>query len=65
VYFVEIRSTISQAASPSSHSTTGPRVLYRHHACGEISSGDLRCVHCGEPMHASEGDLLPGPGAAV
>ena len=43
----------------------GPPVLYRHHACGEISSVDLRCAHCGDPMHARDVDLLPGPGAAV
>src|SRR6478736_701321 len=24
----------------------GPPVLYRHHACGEVSSVDLRCAHC-------------------
>lgn len=43
----------------------GPPVLYRHHACGEISSVDLRCSHCGKPMHSGDVDLLPGPGAAV
>jgi DNA-binding HxlR family transcriptional regulator len=43
----------------------GPPVLYRHHACGEISSVDLRCTHCGEPMHASDVELLAGPGAAA
>ena len=43
----------------------GPPVLYRHHACGEISSVDLRCAHCGEPMHAADVDVLPGPGAAT
>jgi DNA-binding HxlR family transcriptional regulator len=43
----------------------GPPVLYRHHACGEISSVDLRCSHCGEPMHATDVDTLAGPGAAV
>jgi DNA-binding HxlR family transcriptional regulator len=42
----------------------GPPVLYRHHACGEISRVDLRCAHCGQPMHATDVDLLPGPGAA-
>jgi DNA-binding HxlR family transcriptional regulator len=42
----------------------GPPVLYRHHACGEISHVDLRCAHCGEPMHAENVELLPGPGAA-
>jgi DNA-binding HxlR family transcriptional regulator len=42
----------------------GPPVLYRHHACGEVSTVDLRCAHCGDPMHAGDVDLLPGPGAA-
>ncbi|WP_433577305.1 winged helix-turn-helix transcriptional regulator [Nocardia brasiliensis] len=43
----------------------GPPVLYRHHACGEISNVELRCDHCGEPMHATDIELLPGPGAAT
>ena len=43
----------------------GPPVLYRHRACGEISRVDLRCAHCGEPMHAADVELLPGPGAAA
>ena len=43
----------------------GPPVLYRHHTCGEIGRVDLRCSHCGEPMHGGNVDLLPGPGAAV
>src|ERR1700730_6112815 len=42
-----------------------PPVLYRHHACGEISSGDLRCAHCLQPMHSGDVDGLPGPGAAT
>ena len=43
----------------------GPPVLYRHHGCGEISRVDLRCAHCGEPMHIGDVELLPGPGAAT
>ena len=43
----------------------GPPVLYRHHACGQISHVDLRCAHCGQPMHAGDVDILPGPGARV
>lgn len=42
----------------------GPPVHYRHRACGQIASVDLRCDHCGEPMHAPDVDVLPGPGAA-
>src|SRR3954451_12153246 len=43
----------------------GPPGLYRPHACGEIGGVALPCSHCGEPMHANDVDLLPGPGAAV
>ncbi|MFE3458379.1 winged helix-turn-helix transcriptional regulator [Nocardiopsis aegyptia] len=42
----------------------GPPVLYRHHACGEISHVEPRCSVCGRPMHATDVDVLPGPGAA-
>jgi DNA-binding HxlR family transcriptional regulator len=41
----------------------GPPVLYRHHACGQISQVDLSCSHCRLPMHAGDLDILPGPGA--
>jgi DNA-binding HxlR family transcriptional regulator len=41
----------------------GPPVLYRHHACGQISQVDLCCAHCRQPMHAGDVDILPGPGA--
>ena len=43
----------------------GPPVLYRHHACGEISHVELTCAHCGKPMHANDVDALAGPGAAT
>ena len=43
----------------------GPPVLYRHHACGEISHVDLTCANCGKPMHADDVEVLPGPGAAA
>jgi hypothetical protein len=40
-------------------------VLYRHHTCGEITTAELRCTHCGAPMHADTIDVLPGPGMAA
>jgi DNA-binding HxlR family transcriptional regulator len=43
----------------------GPPVVYRHRACGEISSAGLRCSHCGGSMRADDVELLPGPGAAA
>ena len=39
----------------------GPPVLYRHHACGEISHVELHCSRCDRPMHATDIDVLPGP----
>lgn len=41
----------------------GPPVLYRHHACGEISHVELHCSVCDRPMRATDIDVLPGPGA--
>lgn len=41
----------------------GPPVLHRHRACGKVGHAELRCEHCGEPMHAVDIDPLPGPGA--
>ncbi len=43
----------------------GPPVLYRHHACGQISHVDLHCSRCDQRMHAGDMDVLPGPGAAA
>jgi DNA-binding HxlR family transcriptional regulator len=41
----------------------GPPVLYRHHACGQISHVELTCSVCGQQMHATDIDVLPGPGS--
>jgi DNA-binding HxlR family transcriptional regulator len=43
----------------------GPPVLYRHHACGQISHVELHCSVCGKPMPATSVDVLPGPGSAA
>jgi DNA-binding HxlR family transcriptional regulator len=43
----------------------GPPVLYRHHACGESSHVELSCSVCGEPMRATDVDVLPGPGSGA
>ncbi|GAA1978505.1 helix-turn-helix domain-containing protein [Amycolatopsis minnesotensis] len=42
----------------------GPPVLYRHHACGQIAHVEPTCSECGQPMHATDVDVLPGPGSA-
>jgi len=40
----------------------GPPVLRRHRACGQITQVELRCSGCGEPLHAADVDVEPGPG---
>jgi len=37
-------------------------VVYRHHACGEFSHVELTCSHCGQPIGATDIDVVPGPG---
>jgi DNA-binding HxlR family transcriptional regulator len=41
----------------------GPPVLLRHQACGHLTHAEIRCAHCGKPLHATEVDVEPGPGA--
>jgi DNA-binding HxlR family transcriptional regulator len=43
----------------------GPPALLRHKGCGELTHAELRCAHCGEPLHASEVDVEPGPAAKL
>jgi DNA-binding HxlR family transcriptional regulator len=40
----------------------GPPVLRRHRSCGQITQPELRCSGCGEPLHAGDVDVEPGPG---
>lgn len=44
---------------------SGPPVLYRHQACGQISQVELHCSVCDRPMRATDIDMLPGPGASA
>ena len=41
----------------------GPPVLLRHEGCGELVEARVTCSGCGEPLHANEVRLEPGPGA--
>jgi DNA-binding HxlR family transcriptional regulator len=42
----------------------GPPALFRHRTCGELTHAEIRCAHCGEPLHSQDMDVTPGPGAA-
>jgi DNA-binding HxlR family transcriptional regulator len=41
----------------------GPPMLIRHKECGEAVEATVSCSHCGEPLHADNTRLEPGPGA--
>jgi DNA-binding HxlR family transcriptional regulator len=43
---------------------TGPPVLLRHRACGELTQAEIRCARCGEPLRADEVAVEPGPGGS-
>jgi DNA-binding HxlR family transcriptional regulator len=43
----------------------GPPVLLRHRDCGRITTAELRCACCGEPLRADAVTQEPGPGAAT
>jgi DNA-binding HxlR family transcriptional regulator len=43
----------------------GPPALFRHRSCGQLTHAELRCAHCGEPLHARDVDVQPGPGAKL
>lgn len=43
----------------------GPPIRYRHRTCGQLTEPEVRCARCGEPMHADDVDVEPGPGMAA
>ena len=43
----------------------GPPIRYRHRTCGQLTEPEVRCARCGEPMHADDVDVEPGPGLAA
>jgi DNA-binding HxlR family transcriptional regulator len=43
---------------------SGPPVVLRHRACGELTEPHLACSECGEPLGARDVIAEAGPGAA-
>jgi DNA-binding HxlR family transcriptional regulator len=41
----------------------GPPRVPVHTKCGHDASPELHCGHCGEPLHTTELQVRPGPGA--
>ena len=41
----------------------GPPAIVRHTACGHATHVEPHCAHCGEPMHATDVQIEPGPGS--
>jgi hypothetical protein len=42
-----------------------PPALLRHRTCGGLARAEPRCARCGEPLHARDVDIEPGPGAEL
>lgn len=45
--------------------SAGPPVLLRHQRCGELTHAEISCASCGEPLHADEVIVEPGPGGSA
>ena len=41
----------------------GAPMLMRHKRCGELAEAQVTCSCCGDPLHATDVRLEPGPGA--
>jgi DNA-binding HxlR family transcriptional regulator len=37
----------------------GPPALIRHRSCGRPTVAEIRCSHCGEPLHAADTEVSP------
>lgn len=37
----------------------GPPALLRHRHCGHLTAAEIRCSHCGEPLHAADTEVTP------
>jgi DNA-binding HxlR family transcriptional regulator len=38
---------------------TGPPALIRHCRCGQPTTAEIRCSHCGEPLRAADTEVTP------
>ena len=40
-------------------SGAGPPALLRHRRCDHLTTAEIRCSHCGEPLHAADTQVTP------
>ena len=40
----------------------GPPALFRHRSCGKVIRAEVRCSECGDRLHATDIEVVPGPG---
>jgi DNA-binding HxlR family transcriptional regulator len=40
-------------------SQIGPPALIRHRRCDHLTTAEIRCSHCGEPLHATDVEVTP------
>lgn len=63
--FVDVLMSMVRFGDRWTAGDAGPPVLYRHRACGEIAHVEPTCSACGEELHATDVDVVPGPGLAA
>jgi hypothetical protein len=37
----------------------GPPAQIRHTQCDHLTAAEIRCSHCGEPLHAADTEVTP------
>jgi DNA-binding HxlR family transcriptional regulator len=40
-------------------SEAGPPALLRHRECDHLTTAEIHCSHCGEPLHAADTEVIP------
>ena len=60
--FVDVLMALAAWGDRWTAGDAGPPVLRRHRTCGQITQVEFRCSVCGEPLHATDVDVEPGPG---
>ena len=55
--------TLAQWGDKHMAGPEGVPLLRIHDTCGHVTVGELICSDCGEPLHAREVHVKPGPGA--
>lgn len=60
--FCEVLMAITAWGDRWTAGEAGPPVFLRHRSCGHTTRAEIRCVSCGDLLHAHDVEVEPGPG---